>query len=546
MGLPRIRFALPVLSRELFEMSARRRTFIQRSVFAGAFLGIVFWSQSRRMGYSGNGLFDVLGSGRRMFEELVWWQFAAVILVMPLITCGAIVQEKQRDTLALLLTTRTTPVGIIVQKLISRVCLMLTLLLVALPLVAFAYSLGGVQIDWMVGSFVALVVLTVVIGSLSIMWSVICSSAVGAFVATVLSGIVMALPASCLMAGIVSGPASGISRSLVVLLPLLGALPSAACVGIAAGRLRESALQPPKNHLVILFRAIDAFFENINHVTGGVRLIQPRDTLPSDDPITWRETEKKALGQVHHLLRVIIVLELPVILVLVVALTDNSRGRGARLEPLVVMLWMISVGLIIIRTSGLISTERTRQTLDVLLTTPMSGPSILRQYQAGTRRLMYALSVPFATIIVSSACVRHLSVETVYYIVGSTLTIAIYMPLCAWLSMWIGLKTRNQISGLMINLVIVLVWIFGPLLISPGHPGITDSASFLTPASVVMVLESHVRNGDLIAWLSHQVKWTIQSLAIYAAILWAIRWRCLSVADARLGRCEPTHASETH
>ena len=124
-----MRFALPILSRELFEMSARRRTFIQRSVFAGVFLGIVFWNQSQRMGYSGNGLFDVLGSGRWMFEQLVWWQFAAVILVMPLITCGAIVQEKQRDTLALLLTTKTTPAGIVVQKLISRVCLMLTLLL---------------------------------------------------------------------------------------------------------------------------------------------------------------------------------------------------------------------------------------------------------------------------------------------------------------------------------------------------------------------------------------------------------------------------------
>ncbi len=138
MGFPRIRFALPVLSRELFEISARRRTFIQRSAFAGAFLGIVFWNQSRRLSFSGGAFFDVLGSGRWMFEELVWWQFAAVVVVMPLISCGAIVQEKQRDTLALLLTTKTTPAGIIVQKLISRVCLMLTLVLVALPLVAFA------------------------------------------------------------------------------------------------------------------------------------------------------------------------------------------------------------------------------------------------------------------------------------------------------------------------------------------------------------------------------------------------------------------------
>jgi hypothetical protein len=377
------------------------------------------------------------------------------------------------------------------------------------------------------------------------MWSVICSSAVGAFVATVLSGMLMALPASCLMAGVVFGRTTSSGGALIILLPLLGALPSVACVGIAADRLRESALQPPKNHLAILFRAIDAFFENINRVTGGIRLIQPRDTLPADEPITWRETEKKALGQIHHLIRVMIVLEIPVILVLAMTLIGYSGGRGARLEPLVVILWIISIGLIIIRTSGLIATERTRQTLDVLLTTPMSGRAILQQYQAGTRRLMYALAIPFATIFVSSAMVRNLSIETVYYVVGSALTVAIYMPLCAWLSMWIGLTTRNQLSGLMINLVIVLVWIFGPLLISPGHQGITGFTNFLTPASVIMMQESHVRNGDSITWLSQQVKWTIKSLALYAAILYAIRWRCLSVADARLGRCERMHASET-
>ncbi len=391
----------------------------------------------------------------------------------------------------------------------------------------------------MVGSFVGLVVLTIVIGSLSIMWSVICSSAVGAFVATVLSGMLMAVPAACLMAGVLSGRTTKGGGALIVLLPLLGALPSVACVAIAADRLRGSALQPPKNHLAILFRGIDAFFETINHVTGGIRLVQPRDTLPADEPITWRETERKSLGQLHHLIRVIMVLEIPVIVVLATILA----GRTARLEPLIIMLWMVSIALIIIRTSGVIVTERTRQTLDVLLTTPMSGRSILQQYQAGTRRLMYALSVPFATIFVTSVFLRPLSVETVYYIAGSALTAIIYLPLCAWITVWVGLKTRSQISEVMISLLIILVWSLAPLLLE-SH-GVPDSVACLTPVPVVMHLARQASSNVSLGWPSHRAIWMVQCFAPYAAILWAIRWRCLNVADSRLGRCESTRASET-
>lgn len=541
MGMTRTRFALPLVSRELFEISARRRTFIQRTVFATVFLGVVYWNHSLMLGTRNSGPFDVLGSGRKMFDELLLWQLWAVLIVMPLISCGAIVQEKQRDTLTLLLTTRTSPAGIIIQKLVSRVCLMLTLLLVALPLVAFAYSLGGVEPGLIAFSFVGLVVLSMLIGSLSIMWSVICSSAVGAYIATVFSGMIMAIPLGCLFGAsmTVQGPSQGAWLFLVI--PFLGALPSLFCIGIAADRLRESALRPPKNHMAILFKAIDRFFEHYNRITGDIRLIEPRATLPTNDPIKWRETEKKALGQVHHLIRVIVLLELPVILVLLVALQENAGSRGVSFTPMVVMLWIVSVCLILVRTSGLIAAERTRQTLDVLLTTPMSGPSILRQYQAGTRRLMYALSVPFATIFVTNVFARSFSLHSMFYLLGSGLTVVVYMSLCAWLSMWIGLRCRYQLSALMTSLAIAGVWILGPHLIEIGASSFMQPTSLLTPASLVMMLERQIYSGDS-NWSALELNWMTLHVATYAAILFAIRWRCLSEADARLGRVEPSRA----
>lgn len=513
------RFALPILSRELFEMTARRRTFIQRTLFAAIFLGLVYWSQVKQLGRVGSGIFDVLGSGQWLFEDLVSWQFLAVLIVMPLITCGAIVHEKQRDTLTLLLTTQTTPFGIIIQKLISRVCLMLTLLLVSLPLAAFAYSMGGVEFGAILSSVVVLTVTTFMIGAMAIMWSVICSSAVGAFVATVLCGGFIAVPGLCVLEGASFGAAD------VIILPVASTLPCMFFIAIASDRLRDSAVRPPKNHMLLLFRALDRFFQDANRLTGGVQLIRSSSTLPEDAAITWRETEKKALGQVHHLVRVVLLLELPTVLVLVVTLYGETGTSGVRLTPLIVLLWVVSVSLILVRTSGVIAAERTRQTLDVMLTTPLTGAEILKQYLSGTRRLVVAVCVPFLTICLSRLVVRGANSTELLYVVGACLTLAVYLPLVAWLSMLIGLRARGQLQALLVTVFVLSAWVLLPdVCMSPW-----------------VVIESLERLGvdrlnpdfdfqDILRFAS--------VMFAHLAILGGVRWRCLAVADRRLGRCE--------
>lgn len=531
------RFSIPILSRELIESAARRRTFILRTLFAAVFLGFVFLAQAERFRRSGSAVFDVLGSGQWLFQDLVAWQIGAVVVMMPLITCGTIVNEKQRDTLTLLLTTRTTPFGIIVQKLVSRVCLMLTLLLVSLPLAAFAYSLGGVEIEAIIVQVVCVTVLTVTLGSLAIMWSVICSSAAGAFIATLLTGLLLALPGACVVAG------AAMMASEVMLVPLIAMLPCMFFIAIASDRLRESAMRPPKNHLVLLFRTVDRIFDRLNHITGGIRLTRPRNTLPRNAPITWRETEKKALGQPQHLVRVMLLLEIPTIVILTIALFGNPRAASTGLSFLVALLWMMSIGLIIVRTSGLIAAERTRQTLDVLLTTPLSGRSILKQYAAGSRRLMLALSVPFATIFLARLAVNGVTPVVILYVVTSALTIVIYMPLCAWITLWLGLRSRTQMGTLIGTLLIVLGWIFLPEFADLRRESLS---LFASPSTLVLAMEQKTFFERSTPINEAGLLIVGASLAFYAGILAFVRWRCLATADARFDRCQSTPATRIH
>ena len=54
--------------------------------------------------------------------------------------------------------------------------------------------------------------------------------------------------------------------------------------------------------------------------------------------------------------------------------------------------------MICVHASGVITAERSRQSLDALLATPLTGPEILRQKMAGVWRLIGVLCVPFGTI----------------------------------------------------------------------------------------------------------------------------------------------------
>lgn len=96
---------LPLLRRELSELSARRRTYV----------------------------FRVL---------------SAVVIV-----AGVITMEKERKTLGLLFVTRPSPLMIVLEKPGSRLLPMLTLLLITFPMLAFAYSLGGLDRLWLLATF---------------------------------------------------------------------------------------------------------------------------------------------------------------------------------------------------------------------------------------------------------------------------------------------------------------------------------------------------------------------------------------------------------
>ena len=147
---------LPLLRRELTELSSRRRTYVIRFLGAIVVLSIVLIYYSMIVSSINSGSYGyvffisgnpnrMFGAGGTIFTGIVPILFISVQLLMPALICGSITIEKERNTIGTLFVTRLTPMTIVLEKLGSRLVPMFTFLLLTFPVLAFVYSLGGVE-----------------------------------------------------------------------------------------------------------------------------------------------------------------------------------------------------------------------------------------------------------------------------------------------------------------------------------------------------------------------------------------------------------------
>jgi ABC-type transport system involved in multi-copper enzyme maturation permease subunit len=629
------RLSLPLLAKELVEQSARPRTYVIRTAYAVLLFltaGLMFHDTLRR--FSGANPFAVLGQGKEMFEILIALQFTGVYLFMPAITCSVLTQEKERDSLALLFLTRLGPWAILFEKLLSRLVPMFTFLLLSLPLLVFAYSLGGISVARLWGGVLAVSVTAIQVGCLAVACSAYFRTTVAAFVGTYLIGLAMLfgpgltyivlslifrhdVPEPRVASWLIEffGPGSLTSEVLraffeyIKLLPynepvavfiLVGPLtffpfdmnwvPGPTGTGFLAYALRSMpmlmsggvcllvarafvvrrAFVPAKNPLLKIFKKLDGLFHRVNQnrFTKGIVLINEEDSLPDAEPVAWRETSKRALGMKRYLIRLFLALELPVILVCM--LISAAGGGGDMFEAgaaVMFVLWGISVLIVSVKSASLIAGERTHQTLDVLISTPMSAREIVRQKFRGVRRLLLLLAIPFATLILfevawRSAATSHWFISDVnpnnvygyyrrttapaLYLVSAVLSIGIYLPMIAWMSLWIGLWTRSQARAIIGALATIVAWCVLPFLfivlpieIIFGGQAMSSASpfSFLTlfsPATVVVLTEvNELHEVGRAPWLA-----VILNFVIYVPCYVLFRALCLNFADRCLDRNE--------
>ncbi len=328
------------------------------------------------------------------------------------------------------------------------------------------------------------------------------------------------------------------------------------------------AFAVPRRYLMRLFRSLDGLFErlNRNRFTKGIVLIDSNNRLPGDDPVAWRETTKSPLGTVQYLVRVFIAIQFPVAALCMLAIAVDSgdgvyRQRHTGLTAILTIVWLLTILLVSVKGATLIAGERSRETLDVLLSTPISGRELVRQKFMGVRRLILMLTIPLLTVVAAQAWVASLrnagffgsardgfSDSAVCYAIVQVATVLIMPSMIAWLSFLIGLWMKTSTRAIFTSLAVLTAWIVlpFPVLIScfelfnirPGD----WPATLLMSSPAAMPLFTEVGElDDLTRWAnSLGMAWgpVILYVLAYGAILFGIRRLALVYAGQLLGRAE--------
>ena len=167
-------FAGPIFSREALTLPRQFRHYAVRSGYVGLFFVLIYTAYQTTIGFQDlRGIAEMASFGSLVFQILGFVQLTLVLFFSLLFTAGNVAQEKDRQTLILLLMTDLRNHEIVLGKLLAGLLQVGTLILASVPVFAITQLLGGVdfaQIAWSVGICAAAAVLSGSWGAFVAFW----------------------------------------------------------------------------------------------------------------------------------------------------------------------------------------------------------------------------------------------------------------------------------------------------------------------------------------------------------------------------------------
>ncbi len=364
----------PVLQRELLVNMRTHRSFVLLFLYQALLALVVYlaWPQEHRL--DANAV-----AARRLVDTFYLGQYILVTLMAPTFAAGAITGEKERKTYEMLLASPLRPGAILLGKLIASLTHLAILILTSLPIVMLCLPLGGVSLYEVLGAYLGLTLSVITFGMISIA----CSSYFQRTAASLVASYLLILPIS--LVGILAWQQLGSAGELRLML-VVTLLPAVAVVTSLVLFFKTSArlLNPPdvgsegKDVVDLDEEADQVVGLVINRDQFPDRLFAPpqRDGLMQDgvNPVYDKEVHSEIFSHGTRMLRLVIqvsmFLAIPIMAVCLFLAPANAAWYVAY-----VLLFNVLVGPVF--SAGSVTSERERQTLDLLLTTTVTPWQIL-------------------------------------------------------------------------------------------------------------------------------------------------------------------------
>ncbi len=458
-------FENPVLQRELLVNLRMTRAFVLLFTYV-ALLGVVVyiaWPQQQRL--------DLTDSqeAQKLVNLFFLGQYVLLSLMAPSFAAGTISGEKERKTYEMLLASPMRPAAIVIGKLLASLSHLAVLVFCSLPIVMLCLPLGGVSLWEVLATYFAMAASVITFGMISLASSSYFSRSVAAEVVSYLLILPLALTA-VLFYRVFQDVAT---FRLVVLVAFFPAGCLAICL-VLMKTISVRLMHPPdvgaegQDVVDLEIEQREAVGMVIRSDQWPDRLFAPKkraDFMADNaNPIYDKEMRSELFGHGTLMLRLVIQLSMALALV-IMAVCLYIQPQWAAIYVSYVLLFNMLVGPVF--AAGVITSERERQTLELLLTTTASPWQIIHGKLLSSLRISVVLT-SFLIWPLALACVlppwtyRHDMISMTCYI----LIILVTCLTTTTMAMFCSVIFRKTSVALMSSYLAIIVLFFLPVLVN--------------------------------------------------------------------------------
>ncbi len=458
----------PVLQRELLVNLRMVRAFVLLFVYQALLGAVVYfaWPQDTHLDLTANS--ENARQTRALVDLFFIGQYVLASMMAPSFAAGSITGEKEQHTYEMLLASPLRPAAIVLGKLIAALTHLAVLIFASLPIVMLCLPLGGVHLSELLAAYLGLILSVITFG----MISVACSAFFQRTSAALVVSYLLILPLVIIGAIFWLQMAPYGEFRLMLIITVLPAMATAVCLALF---FNTSALllHPPdvgsegKDVIDLEQEAQQAVGLVIQRDQFPDKLFAPpkRDDLMEDDanPVYDKEIRSEIFSQGTLMLRLVIQVSM-VLAIPFMAVCLYIYPIWAPWYISYVVVFNMLVGPVF--SAGSVTSERERETLDLLLTTIITPWQILWGKLIAGLRVSSVLTL-FLVWPVLLACAMVKDYWTNLPAVGAYLSIIMLTCLTtAMLALFCSVLFRTTSMSLMTTYLIIILLFCAPLAIN--------------------------------------------------------------------------------
>lgn len=475
----------PVFTKEMVQLATARGTYVVKLVFA---IILLLCASALLLVSSQFNAASEIGEG--FFFLVVVIQFFGLPIVTPILMSDVVCGERQANTLPLLFLTRLRPRHIVQDKGISRLITIIYVALISFPFLFSGLLFGGVDRVVLLTACGSLLALLLICGACCLLASVLCAKVISAIAVSYLFEAI-----AFIFVPILIGIATMDDDLMPYVSPFWAVMESSfsqnephawavnlgialvvfiISIGVAAQWLKRAVDERPKRRRKTSGGTVPAAKER--HLTGN--------------PVAW-EAARFTGGRKVLTIVGLIAISLIILTIGIIAFSEINRPDAEDISAILFLIPGFSYPVLlllitILATSGVVG-DRRDGTLDLLLTTRLSGEQILHGYlRALVRYSLWGL-VPMLSLLLASWLLRIALPGEVYdmqhsLVLAVPLTMIIYLAFGIMAGLCWSLRSPTLARALIGTAATYAAVIFLPLIVAIAFRDIGEAIIKLSPA----------------------------------------------------------------